>query len=139
MTGPRLVNLIAIAATSSKGERIARAIAAMAMSKILGMPTGGECGQADQGRRKRGVLCTRATEDADMRRPQSSPGALRLLPAPAGAVAEAVPEADGDRGGRQRVVAGDPEGRDRDGAAEQRGGDEGELEGEGEDVEPAVA
>ncbi len=35
---------------------------------------GGASGQADQGRRERGVLRTRATEDADMRRPDASPG-----------------------------------------------------------------
>jgi thiamine-phosphate pyrophosphorylase len=33
---------------------------------------GGVSGQADQGRRERGVLRTRATEDADMRRPGAS-------------------------------------------------------------------
>jgi len=32
----------------------------------------GDEGQAGQGRRERGVLCTRATEDAEMRRPSSS-------------------------------------------------------------------
>jgi thiamine-phosphate pyrophosphorylase len=35
---------------------------------------GGAGGQADQGRRERGVLRTRATEDADMRRPGTSSG-----------------------------------------------------------------
>jgi hypothetical protein len=30
--------------------------------------TNGRENQADQGRRERGVLCTRATEDAEMRR-----------------------------------------------------------------------
>ena len=35
---------------------------------------GGVPGQADQGRRERGVLRTRATEDADMRRPGASSG-----------------------------------------------------------------
>jgi thiamine-phosphate pyrophosphorylase len=36
--------------------------------------TGDVPGQADQGRRERGVLRTRATEDADMRRPGTSSG-----------------------------------------------------------------
>src|SRR3954452_3111853 len=111
----------------------------MEMSKILGITFGGECGQADQGRRERGVLCTRATEDADMRRSQSSPGSLRLLPAPGGAVAPAVPEAGGDRCGGHRVVAGDAERREREDAAEEGGGDQPQLQGEGEDVEPAIA
>jgi thiamine-phosphate pyrophosphorylase len=41
---------------------------------------GGAPGQADQGRRERGVLRTRATEDADMRRPGASPDHISVGP-----------------------------------------------------------
>src|SRR3954454_1902944 len=117
MTGPRLPSLIAIAATSRKGESRTRAAEATRMS------------------RKRGM----ATEDADMRRPRVSSGSGRLLPAPAGAVAGAVPEADGDRGGRQHVIAGDAERARREPASQQCRDEQGQLHGEGHRVDPAVA
>ncbi len=42
--------------------------------------TGGAIGQADQGRSERGVLRTRASEDADMRRPSASPDYISVGP-----------------------------------------------------------
>src|SRR5665811_1138751 len=99
--GPLLPDLIAMAAISRTGDKTTNARIAIKMSKILGTKSpsgnprvrlasaaarrargfpdglsasGGGCDQADQGHRKRGVLCTRATEDADMRRSHPSPG-----------------------------------------------------------------
>ncbi len=42
--------------------------------------SGRASGQADQGRRERGVLRTRATEDADMRRPEGLPDHISVGP-----------------------------------------------------------
>src|SRR6266516_4981027 len=103
------------------GDSTANATDAIKMSMALGISfaTRGTRGEADRRARpscpsslrslERGVLHTGAIENDDTCRPSASPGARRLLPGRWGTVAQAVPEAGGDRGRGHRVVAGDAE------------------------------
>ncbi len=64
---PRWKRIAVIAEDYSYGYEVTAAF-----RRALASDQPGDEGQADQGRRERGVLRTRATEDAEMRRPSSS-------------------------------------------------------------------
>src|SRR5215213_3438258 len=72
-------------------------------------------------------------------RSRRSSRSLRLLPGSGRAAAGTVPEPDGDRGRGHRVVAGEAQRRQRQDATEQGGGEEGPLDGEGRNVDSALA